>query len=282
MLSLVFCIFLTTSLFVCFKWFDNKQIELLPAIIGNYLSCIIIGMMMNKGGNEILNADQDLIIYSALLGIMFFGIFYSMGYASAKIGVGISSAASKLSLIIPVIFGAIMLNESFDFFRFLALFMAVPAVLLMSYNAEEKWKLSQFSIPMLIFLGSGIIDTSLNLIQKNYKHISSSTPITIIFSSALICSLLVLFLSKNKHNNLFRSILFGVALGVPNYFSVHFMIKALGSGDFTSGQFYLINNTGVMIFSFIMARILFKERLNTLKFIGILLSILSIYLVLYA
>lgn len=280
MLYLILSIFLSATLFICFKWFDTKNVELLPAISGNYISCILTGIIM-EGGLNIKNSSIHVIGYCIVLGILFFAIFYAMGYASSKIGVGISSASAKLSLIIPVTYGAIALQEDFGIGKITALILAIPAVLLMTYKPGEKIALKTIAIPFAIFIGSGIIDTGLNLLEKNLNGLPTATAIVYIFGTAFICSLIVSTAIKKPVYKNIKSMRFGLILGVPNYFSVYFMLLALGSGAFSSGQFYMINNTGVMLVSFVFAALLFSEKINLYKAIGLLMSIISIYLVLY-
>ena len=281
MIYLLLSVVLSASLFLFFKWFDLKKIATLPAIAGNYIACIITGIIMNQGVNfEHLNSK---IILSCLgLGILFFTIFFAMAYSSSKIGVGISSAASKLSLMIPVTFGAIVLHEAFGVLRIIALLLSIPAVVLMTYKKGEKWSLKTLFIPLIIFIGSGIIDTSLNILQKNLNGSSPSSVIILVFSMALVTSIVFSIATKVNLTKEYKSLSHGIILGIPNYFSVHFMLLALGSGFLSSGQFYLVNNSLVMLLSFLLAWLFFSEKINLYKFLGIGISIVSIYLILFA
>ncbi len=281
MIYLLLSVALSASLFLFFKWFDLKNIATLPAISGNYIACIITGLIMNQGVNfEHLNTN--IIVASLLLGILFFAIFYAMAYSSSKIGVGISSAAAKLSLMIPVTFGALVLHESFGLLRIFALFLSIPAVVLMTYTKGEKWSLKTLLIPLIIFIGSGIIDTSLNILQKNLNGTSPSSVIILIFSMALVSSIVFSIFTKVNLTREYKSLSHGIILGIPNYFSVHFMMLALGSGFLSSGQFYLVNNSLVMLLSFLLAWMFFSEKINFYKMLGIVISIISIYLILFS
>lgn len=281
MIYILLSVSLSASLFLFFKWFDIKKIATLPAISGNYIACIITGIIMNQGVNfEHLNSV--IILSSLVLGILFFAIFYAMAYSSSKIGVGISSAAAKLSLVIPVTFGALVLHEDFGLLRILALCLSIPAVVLMTYKKGEKWSLKTLFIPLIIFIGSGIIDTALNVLQKNLNGSSPSSVIILIFSMALVSSIVFSMATKVNIIKEYKSISHGIILGIPNYFSVYFMLLALGSGFLSSGQFYLVNNSMVMLLSFILGWLFFSEKINLYKLLGIGISILSIYLILFA
>jgi drug/metabolite transporter (DMT)-like permease len=152
----------------------------------------------------------------------------------------------------------------------------------MTYKKGEKWSLKTLFIPLIIFIGSGIIDTSLNILQKNLNGSSPSSVIILVFSMALITSIVFSIATKVNLTKEYKSLSHGIILGIPNYFSVHFMLLALGSGFLSSGQFYLVNNSLVMLLSFILAWLFFSEKINLYKFLGIGISIVSIYLILFA
>jgi hypothetical protein len=116
MIWLILCIVLSSLLFVGFKWFDIKKVNLLMAISGNYISCIITGLIVNGCSNENTvqyhSFDMRMASICMGLGCLFFAVFYAMGYASARIGVGITSASTKMSLVIPVFYNAIAFSET--------------------------------------------------------------------------------------------------------------------------------------------------------------------------
>lgn len=279
MMYLLLSILLSSSLFVCFKWFGIRQVNLLPAISGNYMACIGTALWF-EGPPGPDAYTPGFLAACALMGLMFFAVFYAMGYASSAIGVGISSAAAKLSLIIPVLFGALALNEPLGLSKIVSLCLVLPAIYLMSRRPGEQTEARQLWLPLLIFIGSGAIDTGLNLLQKYAGNGSSAGIIVAVFSTALLCSLLFIRFQNIPLKSDLRSMAYGLMLGVPNYFSVYVMLKALGSGALSSGQFYLINNTGVMLLSFVAAAVLFSETINLMKLSGIALAGISIYLIL--
>ncbi|MEQ9566944.1 MAG: hypothetical protein RLN85_14220, partial [Pseudomonadales bacterium] len=77
----------------------------------------------------------------------------------------------------------------------------------------------------------------------------------------------------------FRNILGGIALGVPNYFSVFFLIRARRSDMLHSAADFTLNNVAIVMLSTILGILLFKERLGAKNWGGVVLAILSIILV---
>ena len=76
-----------------------------------------------------------------------------------------------------------------------------------------------------------------------------------------------------------KSIVAGFALGIPNYFSIHFLLNALNLPNLESTVVFPVNNTGIVLLSTLLAIILFKEKLTKVNWAGILLAVVSIALI---
>lgn len=76
-----------------------------------------------------------------------------------------------------------------------------------------------------------------------------------------------------------KNILGGIILGIPNYFSIYFLVLALRSEGFESSVVFTLNNVAIVLLSTLLGILLFKERLLPKNWLGILLAIISILLV---
>jgi uncharacterized membrane protein len=74
-----------------------------------------------------------------------------------------------------------------------------------------------------------------------------------------------------------KAILWGVLLGIPNYFSMYFLVKTLGV--FPASYIFPINNIGIVALSTIIALLAFKEQLNKKNILGLGLAIIAILLI---
>ncbi|HRB19940.1 MAG TPA: hypothetical protein PKZ14_07645, partial [Chitinophagales bacterium] len=70
----------------------------------------------------------------------------------------------------------------------------------------------------------------------------------------------------------------GIILGIPNYFSLYFLLKTLDTLTWQSSIIFPINNLGIVGLSAIAGVALFQEKMNTQKIIGFILAISSIIL----
>ena len=76
-----------------------------------------------------------------------------------------------------------------------------------------------------------------------------------------------------------KNILGGVVLGIPNYFSIYFLVLALRSGVLESSGIFTVNNVAIVMLSTLTGIVLFRERLLRKNWIGIVLAVISIFLV---
>jgi multidrug transporter EmrE-like cation transporter len=84
---------------------------------------------------------------------------------------------------------------------------------------------------------------------------------------------------KNKMKITGKSILGGIVLGIPNYFSLYFLIKMLDSEVFESSTIFTIHNVAIVMVSTLVGIVFFKEKISFRNGIGIALALTAIFLV---
>lgn len=284
MFDLALSILFSTSIFVVFKLYAIFKIETLYAIITNYVVASSVGFFFYNGTMQIETIpDKPWFWGTIVLGVLFIVVFNLMAATSQKVGVSAASVATKMSLVIPVLAGVILYNEILSEFQILGIILALAAVYFASAKETSLALLkSSLLLPLLVFLGSGIIDASIKYIQA--VHIGESDfPIfsATVFASAAFTGMLFISIKSVRtplRVNL-KNILGGVVLGILNYFSIYFILKALQHPSLSSAAVFTINNVAIVLFSTLLGIILFKERLTTKNWGGIALAIISIALV---
>jgi len=153
------------------------------------------------------------------------------------------------------------------------------AVFLTSIKQKDDTVLTQsIYLPLLLFFGSGIIDTSVNHFAPD-----GNIPLflTVIFAVAGSIGIVISVYRVLQHKAKFKikAIPFGLALGVVNYGSMYFLLKALRIDGFESSNIFTINNVAIVGVSALVGLILFKEHISKQNWLGILIAITSIILV---
>ncbi|MCB0700423.1 MAG: EamA family transporter [Chitinophagaceae bacterium] len=279
---LILVILLNTVIFSIFKLFSRFCIDSLQAITVNYWVCVLTGTMFS-GINPVQNlSSTGWLIYALLLGVLLIGLFNLLSYSTNKEGMMATTIANKLSLVIPVFFSYYLYSDSMDVLKMLGIILALPAVYLSSYK-KERLQMSSLLLPFIIFLGSGFMDTFLKYVQHHHLSTEQSQAHFSIVGfgvAASIGSMIVVYKSVvGKHKIELRSVIAGVLLGVPNYFSIFLLIRLLDSGMMQSSAIIPVNNIGIVLVTTIVAISLFKEKATGYKVAGIGLSLLSILMI---
>ncbi|MEL6917639.1 MAG: GRP family sugar transporter [Bacteroidota bacterium] len=284
MLDLALSILFSSLIFIIFKLFSIYKVETLYAIITNYVVASLVGLFFYQGDIALVEIPaKPWFLLTFALGFLFILVFNIMAKTSQKIGVSVASVATKMSLVIPVLFGLFLYNEKLSAVKVIGIALALIAV----YFASVKEKSIAINketllLPLLVFLGSGLIDTSIKYVEETYisKDEFSLFSSTVFASAATVGIFFILarsFSTPLKTN--FKNIVAGIVLGVPNYFSIYFLLKALNNEGLTSASIFTINNVAIVMCSTLLGILLFQEKVSPKNWGGIALAVLSIFLV---
>ncbi len=285
MIYLLLSILSSSVIFVIFKLYQRFGVNTLQAIIINYFFACLVGFF-----GFIEQTDLSLVPYRSwfpgtlILGALFISVFYLAALTTQRSGLSVVSVATKMSVAIPVFFGIILYNESTGIVKITGILLALVAVYLTSIKNTGgiKIKKRNLILPLLVFFGSGIIDTLLKYLETTYVAIDEvalfSTTIFALAGTIGVC-ILIAQAAMGKLRLTGKNLVGGIILGIPNYFSIYFLVMALRSEGFESSVVFTINNVAIVLFSTILGILFFKERLITKNWIGIFIAIISILMV---
>ena len=284
MLDLTLSVLCSSLIFVIFKLYPRFGVQTLYAIIFNYLTACLVGLiLMDRSFNIAEVASKGWFPGTLLLGILFIVIFNLMARTSQVLGVSVASVATKMSLSIPVILGVFLYGEQMGMLKAFGVLLALFAVYFTSLKKTHlPLNRRLIYLPVLVFLGSGVIDASIqyceqNLLSPGEFPIFSST----VFASAASCGVIFILFRSSKEKIVIapQSIFGGIALGVPNFFSIYFLLRALQNEVLNTASVFTINNVAIVMFSTLLGILLFREVLSLKNWIGIGLAVISILFV---
>ena len=158
---LVLCILCSTTIFVIFKSLDRQRIPSLPIIVINYLMAAILGFVINSGGLHIREIrEADWLPVSALIGILFIIMFFLIAFSSRKAGISITTVASKMSVIFPILFSIVIdSTDKLTLLKIVAIASALAGVALTVYKPKKgPYDSIAIYIPLILFFGMGMVE----------------------------------------------------------------------------------------------------------------------------
>ena len=284
MINIIYSILLFNILIIVFKMFERYKVDNLQGLIVNYLTaagCSYFFLEQDFSLNHVLNSEW--IYHAMIIGTLFIIVFYFYAFGTQKIGISITTLASKISLIIPVSAALILYpeKESFTTLKGIAFFLALVGIYLsttksgrLTFNNKYIW------IIILVFIGQGVSDAIFNDFAQKFPNEGGYLFFMTLFFFASISGILILSGKSIISNNTLqlKSLFWGIIFGIPNFFSLVFFLKALNDPKLSSSIVFPLVSMGVIVSSSIIGMILFKEKLSKNNWIGILLSICAIYI----
>jgi len=227
-----------------------------------------------------LHLQKAWFPYAAGLGVLFIIGFNLVGITVEKFGISLATLMQKMSIVISVFFSILFFSENVGLIKILGLLLAFISILM--YN-NKVYKLRAelglvFMIPILAWITSGLIEIGLLIAQRTGKIAGEdSSFVSYIFLFAGIFGLIGLLISKSRWSLLRReNLIAGLALGVPNFFSMYYLVKLLNL-DWDGSVILPVNNIGILVCSAILGLAFFKEKNNSLQWLGLILSIVAIF-----
>ena len=284
MFYLVATILLNVIISVVFKLFPRYRIDTLQAIVANYFVCVVTGCI-SVGHIPFSSAafQAPWLPWALIMGVAFICIFNLLAYSTRVDGITTTIIASKLSLVIPVIFSLLVYKEHATVAKIAGILLAFPAVYLTTRVEGDNHKPQNLLWPVLIFIGGGFLDTVTNYVQLHFLQtadVQAAYTIFVFATAALTGAILITVLLLAGRVQLhWRNLVAGICVGVPNYFSIYYFIRALNSNFLESSASIPVLNIGILAASAITAILLFKEHVNVLRIIGMVTSVVAILLI---
>jgi drug/metabolite transporter (DMT)-like permease len=284
MIYLALSILSSSTIYVLFKIFGKHKVPLLPAIVINYLFAASSGFVQLDSLSSLRNISVEWWPAAITISFLFISLFYLMAKTAQELGVSVSSNASKMSMLIPIVLLAIIYpDEKLKAIQILGIVLAIAGIYFTSIKSDSTFSIKSIFWPFVLFIGSGLLDFLLAYANQNLLETAADDSLftALSFGLAFIWGiLLLLFKAINSSLNISKaSVIGGIVLGIVNYGSIYFLLRTY-AGNFAQKTAILpVNNMAIIIVSTLLSVALFQERLSSKNLLGLALSLFSILLI---
>ena len=228
----------------------------------------------------LFNADKVFSVHTLFfglgLGLIFVVSFFAFAKAIGYAGTGLATTSSRLSVIIPILLSIIIYNEVPNEFHLVGFAFTIITFILFYFSVRGNHKdgesLLKYLFLIVVFIGIGINDFSMKVFKSWRPEQEQSFFVFIIFSSAFVYSSIYIISKKIKITS--NTAYWGMALGLPNVFSTIFLLGALAL--LPAIIVYPLINVGIIIFTTLLAYLIWKEKLNRWGILALTSGILAI------
>lgn len=276
MTPLILTILSSSCIFVIFKLFTRFKIDTFQAIVFNYFTAFICGSFFSDNGwNNIEFQLGNWGAYAVICSVLFISLFLLMGKSSQINGVARTSVSVKMSMAISVLGMVFFYSESFTLLKIAGVALAFLGVYLVSKDKTEQ-KTKAIWMLFVLFIGSGLLDFVLNYVQQlKLEEFSNSlfTAVGFLFAGTIGLTLLIFQLILKKRTFHLKNLFAGIILGIPNYFSIYFLLQSYTHLEWNDSTVLAVLNVSIVLLSSIFGFVLFKESANQRKIVGLIASI---------
>lgn len=271
MLFLLLAIISSASVSIFMRLSGYKIKANLSMLAVNYLVCALLGAAY--ADFKIIAPSESGFLMTVGLGVLggvlFLVSFILLQSNTRKNGVVLSSLFMKFGLLVPIVISVIFFRELPTPLQLLGFCISIGAIFLINYQKGEKrfgWGLIA-----LLLLGGGA-----ESMVKIYEHIgtpalSQQFLFYVFFSAMLLCTALILYRKERPGG---WEMLFGALIGVPNFFSAKFLLRALETVPTVVA--YPVSSVGTILVVTLAGLLLFKEKLKVKTLVGILFATLAL------
>lgn len=271
---------------------------LLLTIISTVLVSVILKFNETRGGDRMVVAGMNYVVAALMawmmseegaiggIGAMWggIGLLTGAGFIAGfvllmrglnEIGLAIPTSAARLSMLIPVTGSIIVFNEQPSGLQIAGIACGITAfVLLGASQRRGDTELDPRAIGLLlaVFATVGATDFSMKIAHANGVD-TDALAFYIFLSASAICWVTAALRRKRVKG---RDLFLGTILGIPNYFSVYFLLEALGRLD--ASIVFPSVSAGAVVLVTIVAIVFWKEHPNRAAWFGIILAATAVAL----
>jgi len=281
MLFIILSVIQSVLILVTFKMFDRYRIDNLQAIVVNYIVAGTIGFTVSsQRPSPGLLIHYDWFSVALFLGILFISTFFVFALSSQIAGIAITSVSSKISLIVPVIASIFLFGELLNWQRSTGILLALASFYLIFTGREKiSWKAGYTWLPVLVFFGNGLVDTTMKYADHHYIKDDLVLFLAVVFTTSFVIGLAIFIirLFNGKERFQWKSIAGGAFLGMINFGSTYYMLKAISV--YEGAVVFPVTNASIVGISVLIGFFAFREKLNWINWTGIICAVFSIIII---
>jgi len=275
----VFCSLLLAHLL---KTIEHARLSRIRVLTVNYLIACITAVLHSYIASPPLqssNIPPEILGIAFWLGVMFIVTFFIFSKSIDVNGVGVSVTAMRISLVLPVIAGLLVFNESTGYQKIAGIILilfSLAVLIPLRKKAGVRFN-SDSLLLVLIFLITGTNDILLKFFEHYYALVISETWFaSILFFVSFISGVLYIAFTK-KYQFVAKEIGYGALIGIINLYSTVFLLYALRYLE-ASIVFPAIN-ISVVVGGTIVGIYAWKDKLDYKQWLGLLLACIGLILI---
>ena len=275
MLYLLLAIVSSMLVSVTMRLSEGRTRNSISMLAMNYLMCTALSACF--AGTADFFPAQEGIGFAVLLGVisgaLYLGSFMLLQWNIRVNGVVLPATFMKLGVLVPTIMAIVVFREVPRAAQIVGMLLAVLAIVLVQ-SEKGTGRAKNAAGLVILLLGGGLTDATSKIYEEMGTPALENHFLLYTFAVAL---LLCALLARAKGQGLSKGdAVFGLLIGVPNYFSARFLLLSLSSVPAVAA--YPTYSVGTIVLITLVGVLAFKEKISRRQALalGIILAALAL------
>ena len=276
MIFLLLAIFSSAMLSIIMRLSDRRVTDNIAMLSVNYLMCVLVAAAYAGFGN-LLPASEGLpatVLMGCINGGLYLGSFALLQFNIRRNGVVLSSTFMKLGLLVSIIVSVVFFREMPTALQLTGFALAVAAIILINFKRESGNSGGFKAGLFLLLLGGGLGDSMAKIFEELGNPALESQFLVYTFAAALTLCTALMIAKKQRPGK--WEIIYGLLIGVPNYFSAKFLLAALETVP--AVIVYPVCSVATILVVTVTGVLVFRERLEKRQWAGMGLILIALAL----
>lgn len=276
MVSLAIAVVCSALISVLMRLGEEKTDSKLGMLTVNYLMCAVLAAVFT-GEAGLFPAHPSIgraAGLGAVNGMLYLAAFLLLQWNVKRNGVVLSSVFMKLGILVPTLLSITVFHETPSAVQVNGFALAVVAIIVMNLE-KDAYGMAGHRIGLLaLLLVGGMADG----MSKVYAQVGDAAVEGQYFLYTFLVALalcIVLMVARHQHIGR-KEIAWGLALGVPNYFSARFLLRSLNTVPAVVA--YSTFSVGTIVLVALLGILLFFEKLSRRQGVGMAIMMAALVL----
>jgi len=276
MIYLILAVLSSAMISVCMRFGEKHVGNQMGMFMANYAVCMLLAVLYlgESAGPGVKNFGLGFstILMGAICGILYLVNFVLLKYNMKRNGVVLSTTFMKLGVLIPTLMAIVVFRERPTGIQVSGITLAVIAIVMIHFEKEAAGEGAHKLGLLVLLLLSGITDSMANIFEQLGAAEARDGYLLMTFFTAFLLAFALMVKGKAKVSG--KDILFGIIIGIPNYFSARFLLLALGK--VSAVLVYPIYSVTTIIVITAAGLLFFKEKLSKKKSAALVLILAAL------
>ena len=273
--NLILAIASSALVSITMRFSGSKIKNNLSMLAVNYIMCTFLSWLYTGFGSlyPVVDGSQTSAVFGAVNGVLYLAGFVLLQRNIRTNGVVLSATFIKLGLLVSMAVSVIFFGERPEIWQWAGFALAVTAIVLMNYRPGEG-KAGNLAGLLLLLLAGGGGDAMSKVFEELGNPALSDYFLVVTFGTALLFCLILCKAGKEKMGR--WEVLFGLLIGIPNFFSAKFLLGALQ--DIAAVIVYPVYSVATILTVTVTGILVFREKLEKKQWLALGMILVALVL----